>query len=662
MEELNTMLARLRSEGDADSSGVFTLSLEKAGEKLAAYRLASPGLFVLNLVASAVMAGAQQFTIETKGEMTLFAFDTLLDLELGQMDGLLGHILDPKASPFVRELALAVHGARSLPGNPQIVLSVSTREWSRDLRISAEEMEVVRAGPRVAGIILRLEYRERSGWSSIFSRRDGARDEAVRHFSHFCRFAPLKIINNGQIMGAQVTGGHFENSIIAWRHLQGEQAMNVAVPERRFGLVVSPKRVSPSVSSIVIALHTPEWAQEQGVLLLSRGVAFRRPSSVLNCPLAHVVITADHLEKNLSQSDLLENHDYELVIEVAKAEVEDLIREVCSNPPLSWRPGNALEFNREVARRYLPGASTPVEVEAYRRLEQMKELCKSEAGQRQQLDFWRLLCSQEPGRAERFHRELTKVFEVSAKQAIVTRFWEDSFPPLASLVELGRYRTDSLMVALKALSGDRDGAVETLQPNLPGYSLLLESLLTGQSPELRESPMAELLAFQHAVEARNLVLADRLMDDLSQRSGTPLLLIWLGWYCLYRKDTKRACDFWESALAKVGGQERTFWSKSLSRELYGKVSFLQQVRWRARRSLEELELAFTSERGIQTLPDESEFHPTDWASAVWRSHFNDQRTQGQELFRNGYLMSLINLEKLSLDPLDSTTSPFAFFP
>ncbi len=658
MEELNTMLARLSSEGDADSSGVFTLSLEKAGEKLATYRLASPGLFVLNLVASAVMAGAQQFTIETTGEVTLFAFDTVLEPELEPLEGLLSTIFDPKASPFVRELALAVHGARSLPDQPKIIVSVSTQQWSRDLVVSAEKIDMVVAEARPSGVIFQLQYR--SGWRSLFSRGKGVREEAVRHFSHFCRFAPLKVINNGQVEGARVTGGLYESSIMAWRHLQGEQAMNVAVPKRSYDLTLSQKKVSPTVSSMVVSLHEPNWARQQGLLLLSRGVAFRRPLALLGCPLALVVITADHLEKNLSQSDLVENDDYHLIIEAAKAEVEDLISEVCSSPPLSWRPNHEREFSLELERRYPAETPAPLVVEAYRRLKQMTRLCQQPEGQQQQIEFWRRLSEEEPDRAERFHRELTEALQASLKRSIASRQWSQSLPTLTSLTDLGVYRADSLLVALRVLSDDPKGARELLTSTLPGYSSLLESLITGRSSETVQGPMADLLAFQRAVEADELVLADELRNVLMGYEGTPLLDLWLGWYSIYRRKMDQACIHWDQAVTKVNTRDWAHWNEALWEELNGKVSFLHQVRWRARRGLEELQLAFLGEREKRIGGGESLF-PIDWASAVWRSHLNSRRTQGQELFRNGYLMSLINPESLSLEPLDSTISPLAFF-
>jgi hypothetical protein len=54
MLELNSMLAELAADGAHDSTGAFTVSLHAAEEKLGAYRLVNPVLFVLNLVAAAV--------------------------------------------------------------------------------------------------------------------------------------------------------------------------------------------------------------------------------------------------------------------------------------------------------------------------------------------------------------------------------------------------------------------------------------------------------------------------------------------------------------------------------------------------------------------------------------------------------------------------------
>lgn len=660
MEEFNVMLADLRQDGEVDSSGVFTLSLEKAQEKLAAYRLASPGLFVLNLVAAAVVGGAENFSIETRERTTRFAFDPKTPLESEQLEGLLSYILDPSALPYLRELALSVHGARDLPGSPRVVLATASAQMSRELVVTSSGMEVVVGSSRRPGVELRLEYPEKSGWSQLFSRKGDPREEAVRHFSHFCRFAPLTIVNNGRLEGTRVNGGVFDSSVFAWRHLTGQQRMKVVIPERRYDLTVSRKGQSPVGSSMVISLHDGFAARTSGLILLSRGVAFQRSSLELGCPMAQAVVTADHLEKNLSQSDLVEDEAYRELLRAVKAQVDDLVLEVCVSPPPGWRAETAREFSRYLARRYPTDKAAPIEVEVYLRLDGMKELCQTEAGQQQQANFWRRLSQEDPARAESFRPQLISGFRAASSQALAAKRWQAALEPLQTLEELGLRPRDSLSVALCALAGDEEGARQTLHPDLPGYSQSLEMLLTGVDSGGSGSPMMTLLRFQQAVEQGDHERADRCADELAAQNGTVLLYLWLGWYGLHRSRPERAFEMWNKAMGMVGPREWTTWNGELWKVLEGKVSFPAQVRWRVQRALEEFTLkGHRAHTNFATRQHES--HQLVWARQVWRALSKKQPDLARKLFRDGYLTSLLNLEKPRLEPLDSSLMPLSFF-
>lgn len=65
----------LRGQGTLDSSGRFTLSSEKALEKLRAYQQTSPRAYLLNLVSSAVEAGATRLQVSTLGQQVIFEHD-----------------------------------------------------------------------------------------------------------------------------------------------------------------------------------------------------------------------------------------------------------------------------------------------------------------------------------------------------------------------------------------------------------------------------------------------------------------------------------------------------------------------------------------------------------------------------------------------------------
>ena len=71
---LDEFLASLEG-GTVHSSGAFTISEQAARDKLARYTLIHPSLYVLELMAVAVLGGASKFEVTTPGGDTHFRFD-----------------------------------------------------------------------------------------------------------------------------------------------------------------------------------------------------------------------------------------------------------------------------------------------------------------------------------------------------------------------------------------------------------------------------------------------------------------------------------------------------------------------------------------------------------------------------------------------------------
>lgn len=92
--ELNDLLESMASEGSVESSGVFTLDHDYALRKLDDYRLPDPALFILNLVASAVLCGGHEFIVETENSETRVFFNGTLP-EPQRLPELFSFILKP---------------------------------------------------------------------------------------------------------------------------------------------------------------------------------------------------------------------------------------------------------------------------------------------------------------------------------------------------------------------------------------------------------------------------------------------------------------------------------------------------------------------------------------------------------------------------------------
>lgn len=656
------MLADFAEEGSLESSGVFTLSLDKAGEKLAQYRLHNPGLFVLNLVAAAVTGGASDFAVETRENITSFRFNAKSELEEEQIERLFAYILEPSAPAYVRELALAVHGARSLPGRPTITLSVTTSTLSKELVLTESGHQLVEAVPRNRGVLLELKYPQQGSWSRMFSRQSNRSDDILRHLFHFCRFAPLSMSNNGQAKGTRVTAGVYNSSVFAWSYLKGEHPLKAVTAERRFDLMISRKSQSPIASSMVLTLVDAQHSRDEGVLLISRGVTFHRSADVLGFPLARAVVTADHLEKNLSQSDLVETEEFHILMATVREQVEDLILETCSTPPAKWSAETSRRFLNSLALKYPESKPAPIPVEAFRRVSNLEQQCQTPEEQAGQITFWRELCQKDPATAARFRGQLVDFFKSEARRKIAYEVWAVAARNLHYLSELEDRPSDALQVVLWALAENDNAGKALLTQELPGYTPTLAFLLGWLDTLEENSPTAWLFRFQRAVEEGNLASADVLAEHLKGTEGTPLLYLWLGWYEVYRMRYSEASRLWDRALGLLSSQERESWAQPLWRELSGKVTFVDQVRWRARRSIEEMQrsvltsLSLHNERG-----QVYGFGPLAWAEQVWIYHIEGHSDKARTLFVQKFLSSRVDHNTLRLEPLNAYGTTLSFF-
>ena len=135
-EELKNLLEQFQGSGRADSSGVFTLAVHKAQEKLSQFQLAQRQDYVKCLVASAVLGGA------TRMEVQLFSTgsSTWWDGEIyrpEQLETLLHQLLSPTDQALV-ELAVAVNSLRRAGGAVQSFSSVSPDGRGYKLRVQGE--------------------------------------------------------------------------------------------------------------------------------------------------------------------------------------------------------------------------------------------------------------------------------------------------------------------------------------------------------------------------------------------------------------------------------------------------------------------------------------------------------------------------------------------
>ncbi|MBS2036458.1 hypothetical protein JST97_15815 [bacterium] len=229
--ELNDLLCSMAAEGSVDSSGTFTLDLGYAERKLDDYRLPDPALFILNLVAAAVLTEAHEFVVETERAETRIFFNGKWP-EPERLPELFSFILKPTQHPAQRELALALHGALCLPNAPSITLLVSTREGAWLGQVQGARLEVQPASSERIGVKVRVQHSASSPWARLLGNSQiNSGQKILEQLFHFCRYAPLDFKVNGQPKGSAVPMGlHAEEGPFARLFAQGSQKLIISRP------------------------------------------------------------------------------------------------------------------------------------------------------------------------------------------------------------------------------------------------------------------------------------------------------------------------------------------------------------------------------------------------------------------------------------------------
>lgn len=632
-QELNVVIASLMGEGERESGGVFTVDWTRADVKLQDFRLADPSLFVLNMVACAVSCGAYRLELEKERSLQRIFFNGELP-QPERLREIFSPVLNRAAPPAHRELALALHGASALKGSPGLRLAVGTREGFWEAEIVEGKVDLKEGGHNRRGVQLTLTYESPGRLVSLWGNPLARSTEVLAEkMLYFCRYAPMDILVNGKWMGGtSVSLGSLQQpSPFAVRFLKGVQEMRLARPGvRRRDIFSSSDRTSPLPSSLVVGLATPEVAQREGFLLISRGVTFRRPQELLGNPLACAVVTADHLEKDLSQSDLVEGEDYEALLQLVREQVEDLMAEVLVNPP-GWSLEQSQAFRKVLLERY-PKVPRPLEVEFFLRCQEMEVLCQSLEGAQAQLKFWRE--GQDHPQAGPTGERLRAVLKQNLLNQLSASRWKEGLA-LAELYHSLISLDNDFLKALLVLSQSSD--------SIPLAAELDDSwldYLQGRVDDLDGNLVWQnFCRFERACAEEDWEVADRWAEGLRQQSRGPFLFLWLGFYYKLRGRPEVTASLWGACLKSLRPEAYGFYFDQLWPEIRGRVPLLTQIRWGA------LRMFYSSEGELPAEPRDW----LDWSLQVWR----DREAGHPSLARWHFLKTLaergLNLQTLRFD-------------
>lgn len=325
-DELSEFLGELAAQGNVDSRGHFTLDIEKARDKLRRFQLTSPHHYVLCLLSAACAAGARTLQIQSDGLETTVKFDGQA-FRFADFKDLFGAFLTPPSHDLfrvaVRELAMGVHGARAL--EPEFI---TVESWGQGagarLQIHGNTMEVepLQESPfGDAGNHTVFTVRERQGlWATL-------RLTIAQLRGH--RSAAEEILT---------AAGRYSETTVRVRN----QAINVA----RLGNWPAVMRVNPQGPPRSPELNPRKSTFQRaknlrvpfagylgfgdgpgGSLIVVSGVLFQ-PVLATGYSTARIIIYAPHLQKDLSQTQLLQDAELEKVVRELSEALDGLVEDV----------------------------------------------------------------------------------------------------------------------------------------------------------------------------------------------------------------------------------------------------------------------------------------------------------------------------------------------
>lgn len=306
----------LKAEGRQDSEGVFTIAVDKASWKLAAFRLAVPESYPLHVVASAVAGQAGRVTIIRESGLVRFFFDgqTYSQDELRLLSQ---PVLGEGTPRRVRQLAIAVSAGSAL-GALRFV-SFGTREGCQ-LEVSRGEVSLTRVAEGSRGQLLEVQA--------------PLSDVAVEILKTRCRFAPVDLTVDGANLRSPIDFGIFESNYYGYYLAPGETDLVVRPPtlsSRKFFHWTAPTQAG--LPTIHLALTGAARAQTQGLTLLADGIGHPLDAGqVLGFPYLCGAVCANHLKKDISQSGFVDNRDYQELMALLRASALDFLERFCSQP------------------------------------------------------------------------------------------------------------------------------------------------------------------------------------------------------------------------------------------------------------------------------------------------------------------------------------------
>jgi hypothetical protein len=313
---IHALLEEVSQDGKLDSSGVFTLDAERTLEKMRQFQLPSPQSYILSLVASAAACRPGFLKVHSDADDTILSFDGQ-PYSVEQVKHLFSQLFEDQGraeTRAVRELAIGAVGVRSLKFSWFKVESwFEGRGFEMIMRHKDLQVKPLDSAPFDAPMVNRIHLRESLGKRSLTKfmaktvsapfqpgGKPVGRTPEIQQLVEYCRYFPARLSINGQ----PLEDGLHDTKLEPLFQLRPSIEEGIPEPELlrkhpwplRFetagvhGLVGCSSRAIPSV-------------------VVHLGVAFPVQWDQLP-PGTFAIVYADGLQKDASQSGLVENRAY----------------------------------------------------------------------------------------------------------------------------------------------------------------------------------------------------------------------------------------------------------------------------------------------------------------------------------------------------------------
>lgn len=323
MSGMDDLIARSRSPGTFVERREFTLSRDKAVDKLREFSLRHPAGYVLELVQAAVFAGATYIAIDVSDTAVLVAWVGGQACTAAQLENIFDHLFLTSTDPATRHLSQLAIGLNALLQRKPKLVRIESGDGSIEgtVRVDLDRRGgggVGRPQQPMAGTYLLVQLR--TGWLDRFDGTEFHAEEAL--IESRCVHSPVPILLNGRApfgyrpsTQLHMFGTDDEQSF----HQDGVRGV-VAVPSARER--AAQQRVPLGIRVVVGGV----W-----ITTIDLPVLGRAPGDV---PLVGVVCD-DRLRKTADQSDIVQDGAFVRMLHVAQPHATTLIRRSAGR---GWSP------------------------------------------------------------------------------------------------------------------------------------------------------------------------------------------------------------------------------------------------------------------------------------------------------------------------------------